>query len=146
VTIFSRTPLASLTAHQNWARWRKELNFWSLLLMVAMTGVTKTILVTVNAQLAELYEVSYTSVTALTGIPLILSAVSGFACLVAARVCGRRPLYLASLLLVFIGTVWNTNVTSSYGQCLAARIFQGFGWGAFDVLVSGSIQDTFFVS
>ncbi|KAK0627624.1 major facilitator superfamily domain-containing protein [Immersiella caudata] len=128
----------------NWPRWRKELNFWSLLLMVALTGVMKTIFVTVNAQLAEGYEVSYTSVTALTGVPLILSAVSGFVCLVASRICGRRPLYLASLLLLFIGTVWNTNVATSYGQCMAARIFQGFGWGAFDVLVSGSIQDTFF--
>lgn len=122
------------------------MNFWSLLFMVAMTGVMKTIFVTVNAQLAEGYEVSYTSITALTGVPLILSAVSGFGCLVLSRVIGRRPLYLASLVLLFIGTVWNTNVASSYNQCLAARIFQGFGWGAFDALVSGSIHDTFFVS
>jgi len=113
--------------------------------MVALTGVTKTIFVTVNAQLADLYQLSYTSVTALTGIPLILSAISGFACLVASRVFGKRPLYLASLLLVFIGTVWSTNVASSYGECMAARVFQGLGWGAFDVLVSGSIQDTYFV-
>ncbi|KAK1752179.1 MFS general substrate transporter [Echria macrotheca] len=128
----------------NWPMWRKELNFWALLMMVAMTGVMKTIFVSVNAQLAEGYGVSYTDATALTGVPLILSAASGFACLVAARVCGKRPLYLASLLMIFIGVVWNTNVTSSYAQCMAARIFQGLGWGAFDVLVPGSIQDTFF--
>lgn len=113
--------------------------------MVAMTGVMKTIFMTVNAQLAMSYEVSYTAVAALTGVPLILSAISGFACLVASRICGKRPLYLASLLLVFIGAVWDTNVASSYGQCMAARIFQGFGWGAFDTLVLGSIQDTYFV-
>ncbi|KAK5660567.1 hypothetical protein OQA88_13121 [Cercophora sp. LCS_1] len=128
----------------NWEMWRKELNFWSLLLMVAMTGVMKTIFVTVNAQLAERYQVAYTSVTALTGVPLILSAVSGFICLIASRICGKRPLYLASLLLVFIGAVWNTNVANSYAECMAARVFQGLGWGAFDVLVPGSIQDTFF--
>ena len=126
--------------------WRKEVNFWSLLLMVAMTGVLKTIFVTVNAQLAQLYQVSYTDITALTGVPLIISAASGFGCLVASRIVGRRPLYLISLLLVFIGTVWSTNVASSYGQAMAARVFQGLGWGAFDVLVPGSIQDTFFVS
>jgi MFS family permease len=113
--------------------------------MVAMTGVTKTMFMTVNAQLAQSYEVSYTAVAALTGVPLILSALAGLACLVAARICGKRPLYLASLLLVFIGTVWTTNVASSYGQCMAARIFQGLGWGAFDTLVLGSIQDTYFV-
>lgn len=128
----------------NWSTWKKELNFGSLLLMVAITGVLKTIFLSVNAQLAGAYEVSYTSVAALTGVPLILSAVTAFASLVASRVCGKRPLYLASLLLVFIGTVWNTNVATSYSQCMAARIFQGFGWGAFDALVLGSIQDTYF--
>ena len=111
-----------------------------------MTGVTKTIFMTVNAQLAESYQASYTAVAALTGVPMILSAVTGFVCLVASRICGKRPLYLASLLLVFIGVVWNTNVAGSYAQCMAARIFQGLGWGAFDTLVLGSIQDTYFVS
>lgn len=128
----------------NWPMWRKELNFGSLMLMVAMTGVTKTILMTVNAQLAESYEVSYTAVAALTGVPLVLSAATGLACLVASRIWGKRPLYLVSLLLVFIGTVWNTNVATSYGQHMTARIFQGLGWGAFDTLVLGSIQDTYF--
>ncbi|KAK4125609.1 MFS general substrate transporter [Parathielavia appendiculata] len=133
-----------LTRIQNWPMWRKELNFWSLLITVAITGVTKTIFMTVNAQLTESYLVSYTAVAALTGVPLILSALSGVSCLVASRIWGKRPLYLASLLFVFIGTVWNTNAASSYAQCMAARSFQGLGWGAFDTLVLGSIQDTYF--
>ncbi|KAK3985496.1 major facilitator superfamily domain-containing protein [Cladorrhinum sp. PSN332] len=128
----------------NWPTWRKELNFYSLMLFVAMTGVLKTILMTVNAQLAESYEVSYTAVAALTGVPLILSSFTGLFCLVASRICGKRPLYLASGLLVFIGTVWNTNVATSYAQHMAARVFQGLGWGAFETLVLGSIQDTYF--
>lgn len=131
---------------QNWPVWRKELNFVSLLLMVAMTGVMKTIIITVNTQLAESYQVSYTAIAALTGVPMILSAISGFVCLVASRICGKRPLYLASLLLVFVGVVWNTKVGSSYARCMAARVFQGLGWGAFDTLVLGSIQDIYFVS
>jgi MFS family permease len=112
--------------------------------MVSMTGVMKTIFVSVNHLLAEGYEVSYTAAAALTGVPLMTSAVTGFATLVASRIWGKRPLYLASLLLVFIGATWNTNVATSYGQCMAARIFQGLGWGAFDTLVMGSIHDTYF--
>ena len=113
--------------------------------MVAMTGVMKTIFVTVNAQVALDYQVSYTSATALTGVPLLVSAASGFLCLAASRLCGKRPLYLGALLFAFIGVVWNTKVASSYAQCMAARVFQGLAWGAFDVLVPGSIQDTYFV-
>ena len=114
--------------------------------MVAMTGVMKTIFISVNAQLAEGYEVSYTAAAALTGAPLMISAFTGFLCLIASRIYGKRPFYLASLLLVFIGTVWNTNVQMSFAQCMAARVFQGLGWGAFDALVLGSVQDTYFVS
>ncbi|KAL1840239.1 hypothetical protein VTJ49DRAFT_670 [Mycothermus thermophilus] len=128
----------------NWPTWRKELHFWSLLLIVAMTGVTKTIFMTVNAELAELYDRPYKDIAALTGVPLILSFFAGLICLTASRVCGKRPLYLASFLLVFIGTVWNTNVAKSYAECMAARVFQGLGWGAFDTLILGSIQDTYF--
>lgn len=112
--------------------------------MVSMTGVMKTVFVSVNNLLAEGYEVSYTAAVALTGVPLIISAVTGFLALIASRIWGRRPLYLASLLLVFIGAIWNTNVATSYGQCMAARVFQGLGWGAFDTLVMGSIHDTYF--
>jgi len=114
--------------------------------MVAMTGVMKTIFVTVNVQLAQTFQVSYTAAAALTGVPLILSSATGFLSLVASRICGKRPVFLVSLLLVFVGAIWNTNVGSSFGQCMAARVFQGLGWGAFDALVLGSIQDTYFVS
>jgi MFS family permease len=109
-----------------------------------MTGVMKTAFVSINHLLSEGYGVSYTAVAALTGVPLMLSAITGFGSLVAARIWGKRPLYLASLLLMFIGVTWNTNVATSYGQCMAARIFQGLGWGAFDTLVISSIYDTYF--
>lgn len=75
----------------------------------------------------------------------MLSAITGLAGSVAARIWGRRPVFLASMVLIFIGLVWNTSVTTSYGQFMAARIFQGFGWGPFDTLVVGSIIDTYFV-
>lgn len=110
-----------------------------------MTGVMKTAFLTVNSELAENYVVSYTAVAALTGVPLMLSAITGFASLIAARIWGKRPLYLISLVLLFIGVAWSTNVATSYGQCMTARVFQGLGWGAFDTLVMGSIHDTYFV-
>lgn len=112
--------------------------------MVALIGVMKTAFISVNAQVADGYRISYTAAAALTGVPLILSAFTGLVSLVTSRLCGKRPIYLISLLLLFIGTIWNTSVRTSYSQCLAARVFQGLGWGAFDTLVQSSIYDTFF--
>lgn len=114
--------------------------------MVALTGVMKTAFISVNAQAAEGYLVSYTAAAALTGVPLILSAFTGLVSLITSKICGKRPLYLISLVLLFIGTAWNTSVKTSYSQCLAARVFQGLGWGVIDTLVQSSIYDVFFVS
>lgn len=113
---------------------------------VVLCNVMKTALITVNSVLAERLVVSYVAVSALTGVPLMLSAVTGLASCTVSKVWGRRPVYLVSATLVFIGLVWNTKITTSYAQFMTARIFQGLGWGAFDTMLMGSIMDTYFVS
>ncbi|POS78745.1 hypothetical protein DHEL01_v202866 [Diaporthe helianthi] len=128
----------------SWSTLKKELNLYALLATVVICNVMKTALVSVNEELARQYSTSYIAVAALTGVPLMLSAATGLAGSVAARIWGRRPVFLASIVLIFIGLVWNTRVTTSYGQFMAARISQGFGWGPFDMLVVGSIIDTYF--
>ncbi|CAK7206615.1 hypothetical protein SEUCBS139899_009415 [Sporothrix eucalyptigena] len=129
----------------NWPRWKKEANYGTLLLVVALVSVMKTALLPVNSQIATGYAVSYTAAAALTGVPLILGACSGAVALVASRLWGKRPLYLTSTALLFIGTMWAITVAHhTFAQAMAARVFQGLGWGAFDVLVLGSVHDTFF--
>lgn len=114
--------------------------------MVALCNVMKTALVSVNYALTEQFSVSYVAVSALTGVPLMLSAMTGLASCTASKVWGRRPVYLVSAFLIFIGVVWNTKISTSYAQFMTARIFQGLGWGAFDTMLMGSIMDTYFVS
>ena len=130
----------------NWPKWRKDLSVVSLLMMVGLIGGMKTAFVTTNGVMAAQYRVSYTAIAALTAVPLMLSSVTGILCLVASKIVGKRPLYLGSFLLIFIGSIWNMTAHDSYQACLGARIFQGLGWGAFDTLVIGSIQDMYFVS
>lgn len=113
--------------------------------MVALVGAMKTALVSVHSVIARREGVDYISAVALTGVPLIISAISGMASTILARIYGKRPVYLVSTALMFIGCAWNTNTGGSTAQNMAARIFQGLGWGAFDTLVLGSILDTFFV-
>ncbi len=115
-------------------------------MVVAWVGVTKTILISLNSRLAMSASVSYTTAAALTGVPLMISAGSGMASLIAARLWGRRPVYLASTALLFIGSIWSMQVSDSVAQFMASRLFQGLGWGAVDALVICSIHDTYFVS
>ncbi|RYC59398.1 hypothetical protein CHU98_g6802 [Xylaria longipes] len=128
----------------NWPLWKKNLNFVALLSMVAIVGAMKTALVSVYNVLAVEEGVHYTDAVALTAVPLIISAVAGMISTLLARVWGKRPVYLVSMVLMFIGSAWNINTGGKFAQNMAARIFQGFGWGAFDTLVLGSILDTFF--
>ncbi|PKS07378.1 hypothetical protein jhhlp_005980 [Lomentospora prolificans] len=128
----------------NWPQWKKELNYVSLMVFVALVSGMKTVFISVNNVMARRYQVSYSAVVALTAVPLILSAFTGLASITAAKVWGKRPVYLASMALVFIGSMWNMRTLDSYRECMAARVFQGLGWGAFDTLILGSIYDTFF--
>ncbi|KAG5973175.1 hypothetical protein E4U55_000629 [Claviceps digitariae] len=128
----------------NWPRWRKDLNFVSLLVMVGLVGGTKTAFIPTAGSLASHYSVSDTSIAALTAAPLMISAMTGIISSTVARVWGKRPVYLVAALVLFIGTMWNMSAGDNYRSCLGSRILQGLGWGAFDVLVNGSIQDTYF--
>ncbi|KAJ2980678.1 hypothetical protein NUW58_g6883 [Xylaria curta] len=128
----------------NWPLWKKNLNFIALLSMVAVTGSMKTALLTVHNVIAVDEGVDRISAVALTAVPLMVSALAGMASSIIARVWGKRPVYLVSMVLMFIGSAWNINTRGQFAQNMAARIFQGLGWGAFDTLVLGSILDTFF--
>ncbi|KAI7918037.1 hypothetical protein M0657_007776 [Pyricularia oryzae] len=127
----------------NWPLWKKDLNLAALLVTVALIQVMKTVFVSVNVVLEQTLNRSYTAIAALTGAPLIFSALTGMVALVASRVYGKRPVYLAATAVIFFSSIWNAAATD-FGNALAARIFQGMGWGVFDSLVLGSIHDTFF--
>ncbi|KAK8128607.1 MFS-type transporter [Apiospora sp. TS-2023a] len=128
----------------NWPMWRKNLNYLALIYMTALIGVLKTIFVSVNGPIAIKNGVSYTAAVALTGVPLMISALTGTSGLVLAKLYGKRPVYLVATAFLWIGVVWGSQVVDSYGQNMASRVFQGIGWGVFESLVLGSFQDTFF--
>ena len=114
--------------------------------MACLIGAMKTALITVNDVLSTRYHVSYTWIAALTATPLMVSAATGFLSSVAAKLAGKRPVYIVSAAFIFAGCLWNMTAGSSYGSCMGARVMQGLGWGAFDTLLMETIQDTFYVS
>ncbi|KAF5123453.1 putative MFS-type transporter [Metarhizium anisopliae] len=128
----------------NWPRWRKDLNLFSLLVMVGLIGGMKTVFITTAGSLATHYRVSNMAIGALTAGPLMVSTLTSLVGSIVAKLYGKRPVYLISTLFLFLGTIWNMTAGDNYGSCLGARVFQGLGWGSFETLVMGSIQDTYF--
>ncbi|PFH60993.1 hypothetical protein XA68_18466 [Ophiocordyceps unilateralis] len=124
----------------NWPLWRKHLNLASLLVSVVLVGGMKTALLpTAGSRHGQV------SVAALTSVPLALAAVGGIGSCVAAKRLGKRPLYLASAVVALIGCVWSAaTADDGFASSVGARVLQGLGWGAFDTLLLGSIQDTYF--
>ncbi|KAF9872406.1 cycloheximide resistance [Colletotrichum karsti] len=128
----------------NWPKWKKELNFAAILMTAGLVGGMKTAYISVNSVLAVRFNISYTAVASLTAVPLVISSITGLLSLIASKIWGKRPVYLVSMTLIFIGAIWNMAAGNSFGELMGARVFQGLGWGAFDTLVLGSIHDTYF--
>ncbi|PHH59380.1 hypothetical protein CDD81_3339 [Ophiocordyceps australis] len=128
----------------NWPRWRRDLNLVSLLMTAGLVGAMKTAFVSTSGSMAMHFATSYSAIAALSALPLFLSALTGLASCLAAKIWGKRPVYLVSALVLLIGCAWNATTRDSYGACMGARVLQGLGWGAFDTLVIASIQDTYF--
>ncbi|ROT43051.1 MFS general substrate transporter [Sodiomyces alkalinus F11] len=130
----------------NWPLWKKDLTLFALLTALATTSATKTILLPLASPLASHLAASPTSVAALTAAPLLFSTVAVHASVVASRLYGKRPVYIASLVLLLCGcaATASTSTRATYGGFLAARIVQGLGWGAFDALPLGSVYDLYF--
>ncbi|CRK13808.1 hypothetical protein BN1708_010955 [Verticillium longisporum] len=127
----------------NWPLWKKDLNLFALLVTVCLVSAMKTAFIPVAAKLAIQFQVSHTAIASLTAVPFIFSSITGLASVTASKIWGKRPVYLLSMVFLFIGSLWNMRSTT-FGTTLGARIFQGIGWGAFDTLILSSIHDTYF--
>jgi MFS family permease len=61
-----------------------------------------------------------------------------------ANIYGRRPVLLATTLVLLLSTIW-CGLANNYSSILAARFFQGVGGAAADTISPAIIGDVFFV-
>jgi cyanate permease len=108
----------------------------------------KSVMLPINAHVADSLRVSAAPIAALTAVPLVLGAFSGVAASAVARAWGKWTPYLVASIFLQLGLNLNAmdGAQTSYGFFMGARILQGLGWGVFDALLYSSIQDTYFVS
>ena len=61
-----------------------------------------------------------------------------------AKMYGKRPVYIAAVIVMFVGSVWG-GAAQNYNSFLASRIFSGFGMAPYEVLVQCTLADLYFV-
>ncbi|KAI5846616.1 major facilitator superfamily domain-containing protein [Morchella snyderi] len=128
----------------NWPLWKRDLTLVILCLAAAVAGVLGPAVAPINAVLVKEFNTTYHVVARFAGWQFWPAAVAGLVGSAFARVWGKRPVYLFSIILLFIGGIWNALATSA-DSFLGARVLQGFGLGAFETIVPSSIGDMYFV-
>jgi MFS family permease len=61
-----------------------------------------------------------------------------------AKIIGRRPVYLAAIVIMFATSIWSATVRQ-YDSFLGSRIVAGLGMAPYEVLVQCTIGDMYFV-
>lgn len=123
---------------------KKDVAFATLCLAVAAIDISKMMYVTVNGLIATQLGCSYVAATALTGLPIIIAALTSIGWETLSMLVGKRGIYIGAGVLSLVGMLWNMHAPN-YGQFMASRVFQAVGWGAFEGLVAVSVKDMYFV-
>jgi predicted MFS family arabinose efflux permease len=110
-----------------------------------MAGALGPILSPVTREIAHEFHVSISKAALPAGYPLLTAGCGAFLAQAWAPILGKRSAYIISTVILFVTTIWNSQV-SSYSSLLACRTVQGFGNGAYESIVISSIGDLFFVS
>jgi MFS family permease len=85
------------------------------------------------------------AVTAFTGIPFIIAAISSIGSTMLSQIIGKRIIFVVSGFLMLVGVLWNMHVFMTYSWFMVSRVMQAVGWGASEGLVMISVRDIFFV-
>ena len=89
---------------------------------------------------------TFTDIALLTGWHLLGVGTGGIIFIPAARVFGKRHLYLlGSLVIIISSAVGGTATKDTYTRMIVARVFQGVGLAPFEALVNASVGDLYFV-
>ncbi|KAI5852016.1 major facilitator superfamily domain-containing protein [Tricharina praecox] len=128
----------------NWPMWKRDLTMFTLCLASAIAAIVGPAVAPIHGVLVKEFDTSYAMVSRWSGWQFWASGVAGLIASAVSRIWGKRPVYLVSILLVFIGVLWN-GFSQSGDSFLGARFVEGLGLGAFEMLVPSSIGDLFFV-
>ncbi|CZR58281.1 related to transporter protein HOL1 [Phialocephala subalpina] len=128
----------------NWPLWKKDLMLFFICIDTAVVGAWGPMIAPGFALMSKQFDMSYNALNGGLGWGIFVIGISCFFTNSAAVIWGRRPIFLLGNLLLFVSSVWGY-FAHSYHSLLASRLIGCIGMSPFEVLVTTTIADLYFV-
>ncbi|KAI0172984.1 MFS general substrate transporter [Hypoxylon sp. FL1284] len=128
----------------NWPLWKKDLMLFFICIDTAVVGAWGPMITPGFVEMSQQFGVSYNTLNGDLGYGILLIGISCFFTNSMAVVWGRRPVFLLGNLLLFIGSIGGY-YARSLGALLVFRLLGCIGMSPFEVLVTTTIADIYFV-
>jgi len=128
----------------NWRQVRRDLALLSLGFYCMVGGGMTPVLAAGFKDVAKTYHVTIPQVALTTGLYMLGMGVGSVVASPTAILYGKRPVYLAGIVLFLASSVWCA-FSPSYISLLIARIVQGFAVSPVECLPSATIAEIFFL-
>ncbi|KAI0010468.1 MFS general substrate transporter [Xylariaceae sp. FL0662B] len=128
----------------NWPLWKKDLMLFFICIDTAVVGAWGPMITPGFVEMAAQFGVSYNTLNGDLGYGILVIGLSCFFTNSMAVVWGRRPVFLLGNLLLFISSL-GAYYAHSFDHLLAFRLVGCIGMSPFEVLVTSTIADIYFV-
>ncbi|PCH01397.1 Major facilitator superfamily domain, general substrate transporter [Penicillium occitanis (nom. inval.)] len=128
----------------NWTTFEKYSSYLTVCFFTVLATFNSSNFTVAIVPLSKEFHESTTRAGYLVCFNVLLLGVGNAIWVPLSRVIGKRPVYLAALLLLIGTNIWSF-FTHSFESLLAARIISGFAGSAADATVPSLVADMFFV-
>ncbi|KAH6999403.1 major facilitator superfamily domain-containing protein [Ilyonectria destructans] len=128
----------------NWPRWRRDFNYFLILLCSILSLLHGPILAPLTIELAINYGKSVGDIAQLTSYSLLSIAGSAYIYSILSRLFGKRGLFIFAIAVLIASDVWAGKATT-FGSMMGARVLSGFGQSMFEAMSLAVVPDLFFV-
>lgn len=128
----------------NWPTWKRDCALISVGLYCAVGGGMTPILAAGFTDVATEYGVSVQDVALTTGLYMMGMGIGSVVWSPTAILYGKRPVYLASVILFLLSNVWCA-LSPNFTSLVLARIFQGVAISPVECLPSATVAEIYFL-
>ncbi|KAL7894829.1 MFS general substrate transporter [Trichoderma sp. SZMC 28014] len=142
--ILDPQPEDSVNDPLNWPTWRRDCALLSLGFYCMIGGGMTPVIAAGFTNVAHDFNVSVERVPLTTGLYMMGLGVGSVIASPTAILFGKRPVYLAGMILLISTSIW-AGYASSFSSLIAARVIQGMAVSPVECLPSATIAEIFFL-